>query len=152
MGLPISEGFVGCNLKRDSQAKLSLQRKYLRTRILSKSAKPSSSRSRRFGRPSKPTVFGRQYQKNRILKPAKNRSQPAEKRRYQKNTPLNCTRWFRPDKSAFDLLEFRGPYDSNYALSPKVVSRVTNTAHQEKKKQTTPLNSIVCAVNQLFSF
>ena len=86
MSLPISEGFVGSNLKRGSQAKLS-QRKHIRTRILSKSAKPSISRSR-FGRPSKPTVFGGQYQKNRILKPTKNRRHPAEKRRYQKNTPL----------------------------------------------------------------
>ena len=49
------------------------------TRILSKSAKSSSSRSRRSGRPSKPNVFGRQYQKNRILKPTKNRRQSAEK-------------------------------------------------------------------------
>ena len=68
------------------QAKLS-QRKHIRTRILSKSAKPSTSRSRRFGRLSKPTASGRQYQKNRILKPTKNIRQPAEKRRYQKNTP-----------------------------------------------------------------
>ena len=75
--------------KRGSQAKLS-QRKHIGTRILSKSAKPSSSRSRGFGRPSKPTVFGRQYQKNSILKPTKIRRQPAEKRRYQKNTPLVC--------------------------------------------------------------
>ena len=37
-----------------------------------------------FGRPSKLTIFGRQYQKNRILKPTINRRQPAEKRRYQK--------------------------------------------------------------------
>ena len=55
--------------------------------LLSKSVKPSSSRSRRFGKPSKPTVFGKQYQKNRIFKPTKNVRQPAEKRRYQKNTP-----------------------------------------------------------------
>ena len=72
--------------KRGSQAKLS-QRKHIRTRILSKSAKPSSRRSRRFRRPSKPTVYRRKYQKNRILKRTKNRRQPAEKRRCQKNTP-----------------------------------------------------------------
>ena len=41
---------------RGSQAKLP-QRKHIRTRILSKSAKPFSWRSRRFGRPSKPTIF-----------------------------------------------------------------------------------------------
>ena len=94
--------FVGSNLKRGSQAKLS-QRKHIRTRILSKPAKPSSSRSRRFGRPSKPTVFERQYQKNRILKPTKNKRQPAEKRRYQKNTPYIKSMFVFVDSVAFIL-------------------------------------------------
>ena len=45
-------------------------------------------KQKQFGRPSKPTVFGGLYQKNRILKPTKNRRQPAEKRRYQKIHPM----------------------------------------------------------------
>ena len=59
---------------------LSIPGKHIRTRIPTKSTKSSSSRSRRFGRPSKPTVFGRQNQKNWILKPTENR-------RHQKNMP-----------------------------------------------------------------
>ena len=81
--LPFSEGFVGSN----EAVKPSYRyKKHIRTRIFAKYAKSSSSQSRRFGRPSRPTVFGRQYQKNRILKPTTNKRQPTKNRRYQKNT------------------------------------------------------------------
>ena len=50
------------------------------------------------GRPSKPTVFGSQYQKNRILKPTKNGRQSAEKKRYQKNTPQVSLLWYAHDQ------------------------------------------------------
>ena len=78
MCLPCSESFVG-NLKMRLSSQV-VTKKHIKAKILAKSTTSSSSRSRRFGRPSKPTIFGRQYQKNRIMKPAKNRRQPTENR------------------------------------------------------------------------
>ena len=53
------------------------------------------------------------------------------------------TRWFRPDASAFDLPEIRGPYDSNYAWSPSVVSWVMNTV-EEKGTEAIEYWSLYC--------
>ena len=96
MSLPISEGFVGCDLKSRLSSQVVTKKTHQNENPFKKSAKPFSSRSRRFGRPSKPTVFGRQYQKNRIMKPTKKRRQPAENRRYQKNTLLIASSEARP--------------------------------------------------------
>ena len=66
--------------------------------------------------------------------------------------PLSfLARWFRPDTSAFDLLEIRRPYNSNYTSSSENVSWVTNTVHKKRNKQK-PLNTGVCTVHQLLSF
>ena len=88
MGLPFLEGFLGFNLKTRVSSQVFTENISHRESLQSLRSLPAH-KSRRFGRLSKPTVFGRQYKKNRILKPTKNRRQLSKNRRYQKNTPFN---------------------------------------------------------------
>ena len=81
---------------------------FFRTRILAKS---TSSRSRRFGRPSKPTVFKRWYEKNRIMKSTENRRHLPKTKGDEKNTPLGVS------ISSFEF-SFQGFREQSYPVFP----------------------------------